>query len=91
MARVALTVERQAHNHKVAGFESRQFLLKSKMRQQPPIFGRAKIRRNPTKNIFKLINHLNPLFFQLKCCGAQEYLDWENTTFAENGDVPDSW
>ena len=29
--------------------------------------------------------------FQLKCCGAQEYLDWENTTFAsESKSVPDS-
>ena len=28
---------------------------------------------------------------ELKCCGAQEYLDWENTTFsAESNSVPDS-
>ena len=28
---------------------------------------------------------------ELKCCGAQEYLDWENTTFAaESKSVPDS-
>jgi len=28
---------------------------------------------------------------ELKCCGAQEYLDWENTTFAlETNSVPDS-
>ena len=28
---------------------------------------------------------------ELKCCGAQEYLDWENTTFAsEDKSVPDS-
>ena len=27
----------------------------------------------------------------MKCCGAQEYLDWENTTFAlETNSVPDS-
>ena len=31
------------------------------------------------------------LHSQLKCCGAQEYLDWENTTFAaESKSVPDS-
>ena len=29
--------------------------------------------------------------FQLNCCGAQEYMDWKNTTFGQNGDsVPDS-
>jgi len=28
---------------------------------------------------------------ELKCCGAQEYLDWENTTFSEaSNSVPDS-
>merc|ERR1712083_4202 len=28
---------------------------------------------------------------QLKCCGAQEYMDWDNTTFSEtNNSVPDS-
>ena len=30
-------------------------------------------------------------FFQMKCCGAQEYKDWVNTTFAEkDNSVPDS-
>ena len=29
--------------------------------------------------------------FQLKCCGAQEYKDWTNTTFAQaSNSVPDS-
>jgi hypothetical protein len=28
--------------------------------------------------------------FQLKCCGAQEYRDWSNTTFGGTGNVPDS-
>jgi len=28
---------------------------------------------------------------ELKCCGAQEYLDWQNTTFGKDGNsVPDS-
>lgn len=28
---------------------------------------------------------------ELKCCGAQEYMDWKNTTYGQNGDaVPDS-
>jgi len=28
---------------------------------------------------------------ELKCCGAQEYMDWKNTTYGENGNsVPDS-
>lgn len=27
---------------------------------------------------------------ELKCCGAQEYLDWKNTTFSQNTSVPDS-
>ena len=33
----------------------------------------------------------NVVQHELKCCGAQEYKDWENTTFAEaNNAVPDS-
>jgi len=27
---------------------------------------------------------------ELKCCGAQEYRDWANTTFGTTGNVPDS-
>lgn len=27
---------------------------------------------------------------ELQCCGAQEYMDWKNTTFGGAGDVPDS-
>ena len=33
----------------------------------------------------------NIIQHELKCCGTQEYLDWENTTFAEESNsVPDS-
>ena len=39
-----------------------------------------------TQVTLKIISFLK----QLQCCGAQEYMDWKNTTFGGAGDVPDS-
>lgn len=32
----------------------------------------------------------NVVQHELKCCGAQEYRDWKNTTFSQDESVPDS-
>ena len=41
---------------------------------------------NIQDNNISLLNH-----FQLKCCGAEDYMDWKNTTFGRDGDsVPES-
>ena len=45
------------------------------------------------KKTNQLIHIITYLYFQLqlKCCGAQEYKDWTNTTFSESSNsVPDS-
>lgn len=48
--------------------------------------------QNYGKDTYKGVTETwNIVQHELKCCGAQEYMDWENTTFAqESNSVPDS-